>query len=180
MIAPPMAKSNPAGEFFAPGSWPDVRDVGLARDLLRIGGLLYRPMPTLHVCRADCYNSPMLYLRVLSAAYWALLTLLLLVPDPAAIFFNVRPASVAAGMGGMHFTSFLVLALLVQAARFPVRPRVQWAVLVGYALVVESLQWFVPQRCVDPADYTENLLGLAAGAILFWAVTLRRRVRNVK
>ena len=113
----------------------------------------------------------MLYLRMLSAAYWAFLTVLLLVPNPAAIFFNARPFVAVAGMRGVHFATFTLLALLVQAARFPVRPRVQWAVLVGYALVAESLQWFVPHRCVELADYAENLLGLATGAVLFWAVS---------
>lgn len=109
--------------------------------------------------------------RTLSAGYWAFLTLLLLVPNPAAIFFNVRPISAVGGMRGVHFTAFTLLALLVQAARFPVRPRVQWAVLAGYALMVESLQWFVPQRSVELADYTENLLGLAVGVLVFWAAS---------
>jgi len=146
MIAPRLAKSKSPGEFSAPWTC-----------------LAYGP--------AGCYNPWMLYLRILSAAYWAFLTVLLLVPNPAALFFNLRPVSSVAGMRGVHFTAFTLLALLVQTARFPVRPRFQWAVLLGYALAVESLQWFVPLRSVELADYTENLLGLAVGALVFWAVS---------
>lgn len=114
---------------------------------------------------------------MISAAYWAFLTVLLLAPHPAALVFNFRPLANVAGMRGMHFAAFTILALLAQLARFPVRPRVVWSVLIGYALVMESLQAFVPSRTVDPLDYTENLLGLTTGAILFWLagqVTRRR------
>jgi hypothetical protein len=117
----------------------------------------------------------MILLRLLAAGYWLLVSLLLLVPNPAAIFFELRPAQVAASMRGVHGMAFLVLALLVQAARFPLRRSVQWAVLVGYALLVESLQWFVPRRTVELADYAENLLGLALGAALFAALSTWRR-----
>jgi hypothetical protein len=110
-------------------------------------------------------------LRLLAVGYWLLVSLLLLVPNPAALLFGLRPAQAAASMRGVHGTAFLVLALLVQAARFPLRRSGQWALLVGYALLVESLQWFVPRRTVELADYAENLLGLALGAALFAAVS---------
>ncbi len=109
----------------------------------------------------------MILLRLLAVGYWLLVSLLLLVPNPAAILFDLRPAQAAAAMRGVHCTAFLLLALLVQAARFPVRRSVQWALLVGYALLVESLQWYVPRRTVELADYAENLLGLALGAAVF-------------
>lgn len=141
----------------------------MAGRLLAVGGLSQARCLAYGV--AGCYNPRMLCLRMLSAAYWALLTVLLLVPNPAALFFNLRPVSSVAGVRGVHFTAFMLLALLVRAARFPVRPRLHWGVLVGYALVVESLQWFVPRRSVELADYAENLLGLTVGAVVFWAVS---------
>ena len=117
----------------------------------------------------------MTLLRLVAAAYWLLVTVLLLVPDPAALFFGLRPAQAAAGLRGIHSVTFMWLALLVRAARFPVRARLQWAVLVGYALLIESLQWFVPHRQLEVADYAENLLGLAVGALLFAALGACRK-----
>lgn len=117
----------------------------------------------------------MILVRLVAAAYWLLITVLLSVPDPSAIFFGARPARVAAGMRGMHCLSFTLLALLIQAARFPLQPRVLWGVLVGYALTMESLQWFVPHRTVELADYAENLLGLAVGGLLYATFNRSRR-----
>lgn len=111
----------------------------------------------------------MLFVRWIALVYWLLMTVVLLVPHPWAMFFGIRPARAVAKMPGIHFFAFVVLALLIQAAQFKVRPRVQWAVLIGYAVVVESLQWFVPHRDVELLDYTENLGGLLVGALLFAA-----------
>jgi VanZ family protein len=117
-------------------------------------------------------------LRLLALLYWLVLTVLLLVPNPAAVLFGLRPARSMAGFSGIHFFTFLTLALLVSAARFPVRRRVQWSVLVVYAIVVESLQWFVPHRTVELRDYAQNLAGLSAGALLLvaWEGWHNRRV----
>lgn len=117
-------------------------------------------------------------LRLAALVYWFLLTVLLLVPNPSAMLFGLRPARSMAGFRGIHFFSFLVLALWISAARFPLRRRVQWSVLVVYALVVESLQWFVPHRTVELRDYAQNLAGLAVGALLFaaWEAWRKRRL----
>jgi VanZ family protein len=111
----------------------------------------------------------MILFRLLALAYWLLLTVLLLVPNPAAVFFGLRPAQTMAGFSGIHFFAFLLLAVLIPAARFPLRRRVLWSMLVVYALLTESLQWFVPHRTVELRDYAQNLLGLGAGALLFTA-----------
>jgi hypothetical protein len=113
-------------------------------------------------------------IRCAALAYWLVLSVILLVPHPAALFFDLRPARSVATLRGMHFSAFLALALLIQWARFRVGPRVQWAVLVGYAVLVESLQWFVPHRDVEFLDYMENLAGLLIGALLFALVGRRR------
>lgn len=111
----------------------------------------------------------MLFLRIMSLVYWTLLSVLLLVPNPAALVFNLRPVREATEMRGVHFLGFALLALLAHAARWPFSRRLLWTLLVAYALATESLQWLVPHRLVDPLDYAENLLGLAFGAALFWA-----------
>ena len=53
--------------------------------------------------------------RFICAAYWPLLTVLLLVPDPLALFGIRRVPSVSKGMG-VHFLCFSVLGFLVLAA----------------------------------------------------------------
>jgi glycopeptide antibiotics resistance protein len=67
--------------------------------------------------------------------------------------------------------------MLMLASRWPLRTRVLAAVLVGYALGTEALQWLVPQRVVETLDLLENLLGILVGAAV-WKLTgksLRRR-----
>jgi VanZ family protein len=58
---------------------------------------------------------------------------------------------------------FVLLALLVRASRLPLRRGTLVGLLVGYAIVTESLQVFVPTRTVELLDFVENLIGLAAG-----------------
>ncbi len=107
--------------------------------------------------------------RVLIAGYWVLLTVLLLAPDPWALLgFSSPPAP--PGPDAVHFLTFAVLALLVGSGRFPVSARRLAAVLVAYALVSESLQFFVASRTVQLGDYLQNLLGLAVGGAAWWLI----------
>ena len=103
------------------------------------------------------------------AGYCGLLTAFLLAPDPAELVGLRRPLRFPWGDIGIHFTTFTGLALLVWVAGWPRRiSRPVAALLVIYALSVESLQYFAPTRSVELLDYTENLLGLAAGTGLYW------------
>jgi len=101
-------------------------------------------------------------IRVVWVAYWLLLTVLLLAPDPLAM---LGITSIPGSPGGRmeHLLAFFVLALLACASR----PRLSWGMLagllVGYAVLTETLQALVPTRTVELLDYVENLLGLAAG-----------------
>lgn len=113
----------------------------------------------------------MLLIRLACAVYWSLLTVLLLVPEPAKLL-GLQRAAVASVNRGSHFVFFLVLAVLVSASRWPVGRRLLAFALVAFAFVTEGLQWFVPTRHVDPLDLVENLLGLLAG-VLIWQ-TLQR------
>lgn len=107
-------------------------------------------------------------IRLACVAYWLMLTVLLLVPDPIKLL-GLKRATVAAMGQGTHFFFFLALAVLVSASRWPIRGGVLAAALVGFAFVTEGLQWFVPRRHVDPIDLIENLAGLLAGVLIWQA-----------
>jgi VanZ family protein len=102
-------------------------------------------------------------------AYWLFLTALLLTPDPAALVGLQTAPRFPWGDIGIHFTAFTVLTVMVHATRWPRRPGwVVVALLVLYALATESIQAFIPPRTVELLDYTENLLGVAAGSGVYW------------
>jgi hypothetical protein len=106
--------------------------------------------------------------------YWLLLSVLLLVPDPAAVVGLKRVPVFPWGKFGIHLTAFTILSLLVHASRWP--KRLSWsvfAVLVAYGLTTESLQLLVPHRSARVIDAVENILGIALGAGIYWLV--RRR-----
>jgi len=101
--------------------------------------------------------------------YWILLTVLLLVPDPAALVHLHRVPTFPWGKFGIHLIAFTILSVLVHATRWPKRP--WWpliALLVVYGITTESLQLFVPHRTARVMDAIENILGIAAGAGIYW------------
>lgn len=109
----------------------------------------------------------MALIRIGCAAYWVMLTVLLLLPDPMALV-GIEEDAVPAHDRGVHFLFFLGLGFLVRASRWPIR---RWALAAGvvlYAILIEGLQHFVPSRSVELLDFGENLLGLAAGAGVWW------------
>ena len=114
----------------------------------------------------------MCLVRLASAAYWALLTVLLLAPNPLALLGIHRPPGPSGGRG-VHFVCFTLLAVLVHAGRWPVRRRLLVGLLLVYAVVIEGLQWFVPARSVELLDVIENLLGLAVGTAIWWIAQRR-------
>jgi VanZ family protein len=115
------------------------------------------------------------WIRILvCGAYWILLTVLLLAPHPEQVVRLRQVPMFPWGDTGIHFTAFAILSVLVHVTIWPRRVRWTLAMLVAYGLATESLQWFVPPRAVELKDYTENLLGVFAGAaaylVLRWAV----------
>ena len=114
--------------------------------------------------------------------YWALLSLALLHPDPWSLLGG-RRMHVETPDQGVHFVLFSGLALLYQAGRFGLSRRAAAALLVGFAVAIESLQYFTPPRSVELRDYAENLLGLACGALIgagvarMWRSAAERRSR---
>jgi VanZ family protein len=71
----------------------------------------------------------------------------------------------------MHLIAFAGLGVLANATRWP--KRLGWppiAMFVVYGITTESLQLFVPHRAARLIDGMENILGIAAGASLYWLV----------
>ena len=109
----------------------------------------------------------MLTIRCICIAYMLLLTVLLLVPDPLALL-GIPPSHGNTSGLGTHFSVFAVLGVLVSASRPTLRTMLLVGLLICYATATELLQSLVPERDTSPLDLLENLLGLAAGAALWW------------
>ena len=103
--------------------------------------------------------------------YWLLLTVLLLVPNPAALLGIKAVPIFPWGKFGIHLGFFTVLGLLVNTTRWPKRP--WWplfVLLVIYGVTTETLQLFVPHRTARVMDAIENILGIALGTGIYWIV----------
>lgn len=111
----------------------------------------------------------MSFVRVVCVAYWVLLSVLLLTPDPLGMLGIPRPPGPPGGRI-FHFLLFTLLALAVHASRWRIRPRLLAGLLVGYALATETLQAFIPNRKVELLDLIENLLGVGMGTVIWWFV----------
>lgn len=106
---------------------------------------------------------------LICAGYWGLLTVLLLTADPAGVIGLDEGPDFPGGDVSAHFLAFAILAFLVHTSRWPRSvTRTSLAVLLLYAVAIESLQWFSPPRTVELKDYANNLLGMAAGTGLYW------------
>jgi VanZ family protein len=113
-------------------------------------------------------------MRIACLGYVVFLTLLLLTAHPARLIglHGELPWLLQALMPSAHLVSFLVLAVLMLLARWPM-PR--WGivlVLAVYGGMTEIVQGFVPARTPDWIDWFQDLGGLAAGAGLCWIVAL--------
>jgi len=101
--------------------------------------------------------------------YWLLLTVLLLVPNPAALLGLHSVPVFPWGKFGIHLGFFTVLGFLANATRWPKLP--SWPLivfLVVYGITTESLQLFVPHRTARVMDGIENILGIAVGSAIYW------------
>lgn len=112
-----------------------------------------------------------LAVRLACVCYWLLLTVLLLVPNPAALVGLRAVPILPWGKFGIHLGFFTVLGFLANATRWP--KRIGWpliVLLVVYGVTTESLQLFVPHRTARVMDAIENILGIAAGSAIYWLV----------
>ncbi len=114
--------------------------------------------------------------RLACICYWLLLTVLLLVPNPAALLGLHAVPMFPWGKFGIHLGFFTVLGLLVNSTRWPKRP--WWpliVLLIIYGVTTETLQLFVPHRTARVMDAIENILGIALGTGVYWLVLWWRR-----
>ena len=101
--------------------------------------------------------------------YWLFLTVLLLVPNPAALVGLHAVPIFPWGKFGIHLSCFTVLGFLANATRWP--KRLWWPLIVFlmvYGITTETLQLFVPHRTARVMDAIENILGIAAGSAIYW------------
>jgi hypothetical protein len=122
-------------------------------------------------------------IRFASGAYWMLLTILLLSPDPRAVLGLGRVRHLPSDEVA-HLTCFTLLALLAHACRLPVRRTTLLAALAVYGIAAEATQHFVPNRKVELIDFTLNLSGMALGTCVWLAAawlwrTATRRIAGV-
>lgn len=111
--------------------------------------------------------------RLLLCAYLPFLTCLLLISNPLGWLGWNRVPDIP--MNGPHWLPFFVLALVAHAARLPWSMGKTLAMLVGYGVVTETLQWFVPHRSVELQDYAANLIGVLVGTAAWLLVLLLQR-----
>lgn len=117
-------------------------------------------------------------IRILNICYWILLTALLVIPDPRRAAANVTLlAGVASLLGPVaHLLGTAGLTALALMARWPLSRRALFILLVGYALVTELVQAFLPTRTPELLDVVQNLvgIGLGYGAFLLGLAALAR------
>ena len=116
--------------------------------------------------------------RVLCGCSWAMVTALMLSPNPAAMV-GLRSVSLSGYSTAAHVGSFILLSVLTLGSRLPVSVPATLALLVVYGIVVELLQGLVPHRFVSLGDFVANGLGIAVGACIYAAAEWLRR-RRVK
>jgi len=108
--------------------------------------------------------------------YWAVLTAGLLHPKGA----SASGLSLGGWLGSPrvdHFFAFAVLAVLAQAARFPLGLMALSGILSAYAVCTELAQAAIPNRTPALLDVLSDLAGLAVGTIA-WRVAAHRGVRQ--
>jgi hypothetical protein len=101
---------------------------------------------------------------LICSGYWALLTVLLVLPDPSAVVGFRKVPTFPWGDMGIHFAAFAILAVMIHVARWPQIPgRLIVVVLLVYGIATELLQALIPRRAVEAADCVENILGIVVG-----------------
>ncbi|HEX5104278.1 MAG TPA: VanZ family protein [Pirellulaceae bacterium] len=118
-----------------------------------------------------------LLIVVLAALYLALMF--------AATHWPARPGGTGMGLDKLvHAGMYAGLAMLILAATGLLRPvtwKVAIAVVLGVALygaIDEWTQSFVPHRTADFRDWVADVVGAAAGAAFYMAVSRRSRAAN--
>ncbi len=101
--------------------------------------------------------------RWVGVAYWALLTVVLLLPDPRGLL-GLGELPGPPNHRSLHFLLFAALAFVSLAGRWPARGLRLAVMCMAYALLTEMAQLGIPGRSFEALDLFENVLGLAVGA----------------
>jgi VanZ family protein len=110
------------------------------------------------------------------AIYAAMLTFLLLIPNPTQFVPGITIKDILA-----HFLTFTFLGMLFSLSGYAATRRFPWMIASFYAIIVELLQHFVPNRSVQLLDACMNVSGLLTGILLIAAFrNLRPRVWRKK
>lgn len=64
-----------------------------------------------------------------------------------------------------HFAAFLVLGLLLGRSYAGLSRSIQVALLLGYGLLIELIQFFLPHRTFSLGDLAADLAGILAAAL---------------
>jgi VanZ family protein len=109
-------------------------------------------------------------MRKICAAYWVLLTCLLLARDPLGLFDGGRRFDRAYDYiePVAHLASFTLLALLVLCTRWPLRRRWLMAIVAGYGVATELVQSQVPGRHMQLVDLVQDFGGILLGSLIYW------------
>jgi VanZ family protein len=109
-------------------------------------------------------------MRKICAAYWVLLTCLLLARDPLGLFDGGRRFDRAYDSiePVAHLVSFTLLALLVLFTRWPLRRRWLMAIVAGYGVATELIQSQVPGRHMQLVDLLQDFGGILLGCLIYW------------
>lgn len=127
----------------------------------------------------------LLVLRFLAILCWVFLTMLLLLPNPLALFMGL-PVEETPGQGYEHLIAFGGLACCVQlglsrwerAISDKALPLLfgRWIGMMAiYALATELLQILVPKRTFGWEDLLQNFLGILAGTAVAGGLILIAR-----
>lgn len=121
--------------------------------------------------------------------YAIIWTALLLVPDPARIFFLPAGASEPFAHSWVpvneiaHVSGYFLLMLLAAAAFHSKSPGIgiAWLLAGGaaHAALTELAQLAVPPRVCDWGDFLLDVVGLAVGALIWWLFRRSAPSRNV-
>lgn len=108
-------------------------------------------------------------IRKTCIAYTVLLTVLLLVKNPLALFQSSSALLTTYRFfdSVTHWIAFTGLALLMLASRWPVATWQLFGGLAVYSCVTEAVQSLIPRRATQLGDLAQDLLGLATGALIF-------------
>jgi hypothetical protein len=114
------------------------------------------------------------FLRVICVGYVAFLTLLLLSSDPSRLIgvHGDLPWLLRAMLPAAHLISFLVLATLALAPRWPVPRWVIVLILAIYGGMTEITQGFLPPRTPEWTDWIQDLGGIAVGTAFCWGLAV--------